>query len=49
VSLEAADGRNPLRESAAFEAFTAHVGDRCEEPSVAVELNEVGSYRFFGG
>ncbi len=48
VSLEAADGTNPLRESAAFEAFTAHIRDRCEEPPVAVDLSEVGSYGFFG-
>ena len=48
VSLEGADGTNPLRESAAFEAFTAHIRDRCEEPPVAVDLNEVGSYGFFG-
>ena len=49
VSLEAADGRNPLGELAAFKAFTAQIGDRCEEPPVPVELTEVGSYRFFGG
>ena len=48
VSLEAADDTNPLRESAAFEAFTAHIQDRCEEPPVAVDLNEVGAYGFFG-
>jgi hypothetical protein len=48
VSLEATNGSNPLRESAAFEAFTAQIRGRCEEPPVAVELNEVGSYRFFG-
>ena len=48
VSLEAADGTNPLRESAAFEAFTAHIRDRCAEPPVAVDLTEVGSYGFFG-
>ena len=41
-------GRNPLTELAAFKAFTAGIKDRCEEPPVTVELNEVGSYRFFG-
>ena len=49
VSLEAADGSNPLGELAAFKAFTAQISDRCEEPPVPVELSEVGSYRFFGG
>lgn len=48
VSLEAADGGNPLGELAAFKAFTAQIKDRCEEPPVPMELTEVGSYRFFG-
>ena len=48
VSLEAVDDCNPLRELLAFKAFTAEIQDRCEEPPVAAELKEVGSYRFFG-
>lgn len=48
VSLEAADGCNPLGELPAFKAFTAEIRDRCDEPPVAVNLQEVGSYRFFG-
>jgi hypothetical protein len=48
VSLEAADGGDPLRELAAFKAFTADMKDRCEDPPVAVELTEIGSYGFFG-
>jgi hypothetical protein len=44
VELEAADGSNPLRELSAFKAFTADILDRCEEPPVSVELQEVGSY-----
>jgi hypothetical protein len=48
ASLEAADGGNPLRELSAFKAFTAKITDRCEEPPVTVNLNEVGSYGFFG-
>jgi hypothetical protein len=48
VSLEAADGSNPLGNLPAFKAFTAQIKDRCEEPPVAVDLSEVGSYRFFG-
>jgi hypothetical protein len=46
VSHEA-DGDNPLPELAAFKAFIAEIGDRCEEPPVRTELSEVGSYAFF--
>lgn len=48
VSLETPDGVNPLGELAAFKAFTAQIKERCDEPPVATELSEVGSYRFFG-
>src|SRR5688572_18426571 len=46
VSLEGAEGANPLGQLSAFKAFTAEIKERCEEPPVAVELSEVGSYRF---
>ena len=48
VSHEAADGRNTLAELSAFKAFVAGVRDRCQEPPTTVELNEIGSYGFFG-
>jgi len=48
VSLETSDGSNPLGELSAFKAFTADIKDRCDEPPAAAELNEVGSYQFFG-
>ena len=48
VSVETADGSNPLRKVSAFQAFTAEVRDRCDEPPVTVELQEIGSYRLFG-
>ena len=48
VSLEAADGSHPLNNLSAFKAFTAEIQDRCEEPPVAVDLNEIGSYALFG-
>jgi quinol monooxygenase YgiN len=48
-SIETEDGGNPLGETTAFKAFQADIGDRCDEPPVAVNLNEVGSYRLFGG
>ena len=47
VSNEAADGRNPLSELSAFKAFANGVKERCEEPPIAVELSEIGSYGFF--
>ncbi|HSG17889.1 MAG TPA: hypothetical protein VLE70_16425 [Anaerolineae bacterium] len=47
ASIETEDGSNPLGETAAFKAFQAEIGDRCVEPPVAVDLNEIGSYRFF--
>jgi hypothetical protein len=48
ASIETADGSNPLGAQSAFKDFTAQIKDRCEEPPVAVELTEVGSYRFPG-
>lgn len=48
VSIETADSSNPLGALPAFKAFTAAIGERCDEPPVATELTEVGDYRFFG-
>ncbi len=48
ASIETETGENPLSQSAAFQAFQAEIKDRCEEPPVAVDIEEVGSYRFFG-
>ena len=48
VSLEAADGSNPLGALQAFKAFTAQIRERCDEPPVPEVLTEVGSYRLFG-
>jgi hypothetical protein len=47
VSIETSDGSNPLGAVPAFKAFTAAIGERCDDPPVATELVEVGSYRFF--
>jgi hypothetical protein len=47
VSFEGAEGTNPLDGLSAFKAFTVDIRDRCEEPPVAVNLEEVGSYEFF--
>jgi hypothetical protein len=48
VSLETADGDNPLVDLAAFKAFSASVRDRCAEPPVFTELQEDGSYHLCG-
>lgn len=48
VSVETADGHNPLIETPAFKAFNAGIKDRCKEQPVLTEMTEVGSYRFFG-
>jgi hypothetical protein len=47
VSIETADGENPLTQSEAFKAFQAEIKDRCEEQPVAVDLEAIGSYQFF--
>ena len=46
ASIEADE--NPLPKTAAFQRFQAEIRDRCEEPPLAVDLNEIGSYRVFG-
>ena len=38
---------NPLTELPAFRAFTAGIGERCDEPPLTSPLTEVGSYRLF--
>jgi hypothetical protein len=49
ASIETADGSSPLPNLAAFQAFTEEISERCDEPPVAVELEPIGSYRFFPG
>jgi hypothetical protein len=44
---ETEDERNPLGDVEAFARFLENVRDRCDEPPVATELHEVGSFRFF--
>ena len=48
ASIETEDGVNPLDSSTAFKAFQAEIRDRCEVPPVAIQLDEIGSYQFFG-
>jgi hypothetical protein len=46
--IETDDGDNPLPQSKAFKALQEEIRDRCDEAPVAVDLNEIGSFRFFG-
>jgi hypothetical protein len=49
VHLAVTDGdrdTNPLLSQPAFNEFTAAIEARCDNPPVAVQLEEVGSYRF---
>jgi len=47
ASIETTDGTNPLNATSAFPLFTKDIKDRCEEPPVAMDLTEVGSYNVF--
>jgi hypothetical protein len=40
--------QNPLAAVAAFQRFQENIGDRCDEPPVVLQLEEVGSYRLDG-
>ena len=42
------DQDNPLPKTRAFQRFQEAIRDRCDEPPVATELEEIGSYRMFG-
>jgi hypothetical protein len=48
VSIETDSGDNPLTQSPAFQAFQAGIKDRCQVQPVVTEIDEVGSYQFFG-
>jgi hypothetical protein len=48
ASVETADGKNPLQAVEAFKAFAASVQDRCVEPPITAEMQEVGVYRMLG-
>lgn len=45
--VETADGVNPLLALDAFKRFTEAIKDRCEEPPINMQVDEVGSYRMF--
>jgi hypothetical protein len=47
--VDAPDGKNPLFALEAFKRFTAAVRERCAEPPVTTEMEEIGSYRMLTG
>src|ERR1700719_1952558 len=49
ASIETDDGHNPLEDVAAFKRFQEDSRELRQEPSVASELHEIGSYRMAGG
>jgi hypothetical protein len=48
ASTETASGDSPLSQLPAFKAFQAQIKERCEEMPVVIDLEEIGSYRFWG-
>ena len=49
IVSDAATGRGSrLGKLPAFQEFTAAIDERCAEPPVVTQLEEVGSYRAFG-
>jgi hypothetical protein len=46
--VETREGQSPLRDVEAFARFQKDIAARCDEPPVATELREIGSFRFFG-
>ena len=47
IVAETDDKGNSLADVKAFAKFREGIRDRCDEPPVATELQEVGSYGFF--
>lgn len=47
ASVETDGGANPLDKSPAFHVFQQGIRDRCEVPPEVVQLESIGSYRFF--
>ena len=47
ASIETETGDNPLSQIEAFKTFQENIKDRCEEPPVAMDLQDIGAYRLF--
>ena len=48
ASIETETGENPLSASGPFAEFQRGLRARCDEQPVAVDLEEIGSYRMLG-
>ena len=48
ASIDTPDGTNPLMDIGAFADFTRDIGQRCDEPPVALDASVVGSYGMLG-
>lgn len=44
--VETEDGPGPLPELKAFQRYRGTIAERCDEPPVMTQLNEVDSFRF---
>lgn len=47
ASIETEDGENPMSNLSTFQNFLSKIKERCDEPPILSELNELGSYRLF--
>lgn len=47
ASIETETGESPLLQLPAFQTFLAQIKERCSEPPVAVDLEEIGTYHFW--
>jgi predicted SnoaL-like aldol condensation-catalyzing enzyme len=46
ASIETENGTNPLASMGSFKSFQEKIKDRCEEPPVAADITEIGSFGF---
>ncbi|MEZ4654532.1 MAG: hypothetical protein R3E12_13345 [Candidatus Eisenbacteria bacterium] len=49
ASVETDDGTNPLLALDAFKTFVETIKERCDDPPITFELEEIGSHRVFAG
>jgi len=49
LAVQDDDGPGPLPQLAAFRAFVAGIGERCDEPPAVSELTRIGAFRLHDG
>ena len=47
IHIAVVEGDNPLGQAAAFQAFTADIADRCDEPPAPMGGTLVGNYKLY--